>query len=76
MTAYAHCTLYYVYPLQRVKLKQVGFSVEGLYLGYPEHTLSTHRPLAYPLTWEASTLASHWSASDVTSRPWLPIGWP
>ena len=55
-----------VHLLQRVKLEQVGFSVEGLYLGYPEHTLSTRRPLAYLLTWQSSTLASDSSASDVT----------
>ena len=60
--------------MQRVMLDGVGFSSEGPYLGYQEHTLSTVWLLAFLLTWEAATQASDWSERDVTSRPWAPIG--
>ena len=65
-----------VHLLKGVKHELVGFSLAAPYLGYPEHTLSTRRSLAYPLTWEALTLASDSLASDVTGRPWTPIGSP
>ena len=71
---YMHINI--VHLLKGVKHELVGFSLAAPYLGYPEHTLSTRRPLAFPLTWEGSTQASSWSASDVTSRPLSPIGSP